>query len=123
MVLKVEWFDSFLNSNVWYCRYISGVDAPRPLAGKDGWTADNGDSMRAALAAFLDDLNGKLKDEKIPKQKISGRFMFYKNPLTVDARILRQTPDWDVILPMVGDDSYYAGVNIVPKDFIETLGP
>lgn|GEM_PF-2487217 len=131
VVLKVEWIDYNFNLKEWYCRYIAGVDKPRPLTGEESWTANKGELMKAALAenlkldteVMLEDINGKLKDDKIPMQKIRGKFMFYKKPLNVDVRVLKRDEDWDVVLPLVGDDSYYAGVNILPKDFNEPLPP
>ena len=126
MVLRVEWVDANVNqNNNWCCRYIVGLGEPRPLTGENGWAYNHGKILensllsdtRLAVQVMLDDLNGKLRTAAAPKESIVGSWMFYKNPHMAKVRILKSTNDWDIALPLVDDIEYFAGVNVLPKNF------
>ena len=125
VVLHLEWIDQALKKKKWNCRYIAGLGDPRPLTGKTGWASNQGNllqttvksDIRLALRIMLDDLQGKLRSEKVPKDNIGAHWMFHKNPYFADVQKLKSTDDWDIYLPLVEDEEYFAGINIVPKGF------
>jgi hypothetical protein len=131
VVLKVVWMNNYLNTKEWTCRYFSGVDTPRPMTGEGGWTENHGalmtqalnENLKLAAQVMLEDLNGQLKDEKIPKEKMRGHWAFFKSPVTLDVQVLKKAPEWEVVLPQVSDWDYFAGVHIISNDFPEPLKP
>ena len=125
VVLHLEWIDQGSKQNKWNCRYIAGLGDSRPLTGETGWTSNQGEllqttvkkDIRVALQVMLDDLQGKLRSDDVPKDYVGAQWMFHKSPYFVQAQKLKTTDDWDVYLPQVEDEEYFAGMNIAPKDF------
>jgi hypothetical protein len=125
VVLRVEWIDQPSTFRKWKCRYLVGLGDPKPLTGELGWSSNKGKLLETtvkngtelALRVMLEDLQGKLRPDKAPKEYFRANWMFYKNPLYAEARVLKIDEDWDILLPLVEDDEYFAGVNVVPKDF------
>ena len=126
-VLRVELVENNFNLKVWLCRYIVGLDKPRPFTGENGWNAGHGRALEAAVAynlkiaiqTMLGDFDGKIRNNPVSKDKLCGRWVFYKKPHEADVRVLRREDGWDVVLPMVDDDEFFAGINVLPKDFPE----
>ncbi len=126
MVLRVEWVDNNVNQhNNWACRYIVGLGDPRPITGQNGWAANQGKyfeemvryDTRMAVQVMLDDLDGKLRKDQATLENMAGCWMFYKDPHMAKVQILKSSKDWDIVLPQVDDVEYFAGVNILPKNF------
>lgn len=114
----------------WFCRYAATDGVARPLAGDGGWFGEGSNAvkktasqeMKNAVDVLLDDLHGKLRSDKAPVEKINGKWLFYFKPRQVDARILRKTETGEVVVPLVGDNEYFGGVNILPANFEEPSG-
>jgi len=104
VILKASLIDGNFNQVEWKCRYIAGLGEPRPFQGKDSWV-------------MLLDLEGKLKNGQSPEEEASGCWAFYKNPRQVKIKMLSSDDQEDIVQPLVDDDEYFAGVNILPKDF------
>jgi hypothetical protein len=128
LVLRVEWWDLTLLTKKWSCRYLVGLGDPRPLAGDDSWASDNGTILQTtikndtqlALQIMFDDLNGKLRTGKEPKEPEDGlwaNWAFYKKAYWADIQRLKTDKDWDIVLPLVDDQEFFAGVNVIPKNF------
>ena len=115
--------------NRWSCHYLCSLGTPRPIHGRDSWTSDGGKTLTTYvrsniendLWAMLMDFQGKLRDGIKPKKKINGRWIFYNETSEVDTRVLIENKDMDIVETQVGDDAYYAGINILSKDFNEPL--
>jgi len=126
-VLKVDYFPSGYGNREWYCRYISGTERPRPMDGPEGWSANNGKNLRSSLEknlsnsidVMLKDLSGGLRPEKPQQIRSRGRWMFYKKPQENTVTVIEAGTDRSVVLPQVEEDEYFAGINILPKDFEE----
>ena len=63
-----------------------------------------------------------LKDDA-PQADINGCWVFYKNPHKATVRVLSSDEQEDIVLPMVEDEEYFAGVNILPKNFAVPANP
>jgi hypothetical protein len=126
VVLKVKWTDPNPDAKGWNCRYIVGLGDPRPLTGEGGWASSDGNLLQStaiqdillALQVMFDDLQGKLRNDQVPKENTPAQWMFYEDSHPVLAQLLRSAPGYDIFLPMVEDDEFFAGVNVVPKNFI-----
>lgn len=111
----------------WFCRYVVTDGKSRPMTGLKGWFEEDStvlkdtcsQEVKIAADVMLEDINGKLRPDKPPVEKINGKWVFYFTPREVDARIFEKTENREVVLPLVGDSDYFAGVNILPKDFAE----
>ncbi len=126
---EADWMSNPKKNPDWFCRYLVTVGDPRPLTGVDGWFTKGPGTIertilkevKSAVDVMLEDITGKLKDDKAPVEKMSGKWLFYLSPREVDIRVLKRTDNTDVVIPIVGDGEYFAGVNILPKDFAEPL--
>lgn len=129
VILKAELFTPHNRFHDWYCRYIASLGDPRPLKGEDGCLTNQGKNlqndlnlnMQAAFDVMFRDLYGNLRTGKPATGKMNGRWVFFKYPHKADVKVLERTDDWDAVLAMNDDDEYYAGVNILPKDFAEPM--
>jgi len=127
VILKVTYGDPRSDRPEWKGRYIASLGLARTYLGENGWTGQGGKllqhaaewDMRTALQVMMKDLDGKLRPENSPRQKVKGCWAFYHKALSVDAQILSKGPDKLIVLPMVGDTEYFSGVNILPDDFTE----
>lgn len=128
VILKASLIDNNFNRVEWKCRYIAGLGKPRPFKGEDSWGAlKDGEleketelDMREAARVMVEDLQGKLRDDKAPTEKINGCWVYFKKPLRVDGKSFFRDDREEIVLPLVGDDEYFAGINILPKDFFQT---
>jgi hypothetical protein len=129
VILKTSLVDNNFNQVDWKCRYIAALGEPRTFNGQDGWASLQPREIEAeairdtqeAVRAFLADLQGKLRNEQAPREKVNGCWVFYKRPRKVDVKFLVRGDRDDIVLPMVGDGEYFAGVNILPKDFYQAM--
>jgi len=110
----------------WKTRYIAGAGETRPLTGNDGWTGDDAaplrkaldDAMRAAVTVLLKDATGTLRPAMPRAVKVKGQWVWVKQPLEIQARVLEETDDTLVVLPDVSDGMVIAGVNILGKKWV-----
>ncbi len=124
-LLKLELNPANHNFDGWKCRYIVGLGQSRPMTGEGGWTTDQEKILKrdlnynfqVAAWVMLRDILGKLRQEKVPTQKLSGRWVFYNDYHEANVKVLEKTENWDVVLPMVDDDEHFAGINVLRKDF------
>ncbi len=128
VVLKAYYGGDDRDHAEWKCRYVTSLGLARTFLGENGWTGQGGKllqhaaewDMRTTLQVMLKDLEGKLRTENPPRQKVNGCWAFYHKALSVDAQILSKGPDKFIVLPLVGDTEYFSGINILPDDFTES---
>jgi hypothetical protein len=124
VILKATFIDYNFNKVEWECRYIAGLGKPRSFKGPDGWASLNPVALeaetlqdtQAVIGVMLKDLTGNLRNEKAPRKEINGYWVFYKDPHKSTAQVLSSDDQEDIVMPL-GDDKYFAGANILPKDF------
>ena len=127
LVLRLDMIDpaSKYGKKKWSCRYLVGLGEPRPLVGDGGWASNNGKLLETtvqkdtalAVKVMLEDLEGNLRTGKEPKDGLWANWAFYKKAQWADIQKLKSEKDWDIVLPLVEDEEFFAGVNVVPKDF------
>ena len=125
VVLKACLADNNFDQIEWKCRYIAGLGKPRAFQGKGGWDSLPPKAVQAevladtneAVRVMMLDLAGGLKGDKALEKDMMGCWVFYKNPRQARVRVYASTDKEDIVQPLVGDKEYFAGVNILPKDF------
>ena len=125
VILKASFIDYNFNKIEWKCRYIAGLGKPRPFKGPEGWASLNPAALeaetiqdtQAAIGTMMKDLAGNLRTIDAPQVEMNGCWVFYKNPHKATVKVLSSDDQEDIVLPQVDDETYFAGVNILPKDF------
>jgi hypothetical protein len=130
VILKASLVDYNFNKIEWKCRYIAGLGRPRPFKGPDSWGSlsqvalelEAVQDTQAVVQVMMEDLTGNLRNDNAPQEDINGCWAFYKNPHKATVKVLSSDDREDVVLPQVGDETYFAGVNILPKNFAVAPG-
>lgn len=107
--------------NYWYS-YGS-----RPLAGQDGWTANQGalfkqasdEAMTRLAAIILDDLYGGYRQSLEPGQQRLVRWKPISGDQVVTAVLLREERDYLVVVPMFREKPMTSLVGAIPRSLIQ----
>jgi hypothetical protein len=113
--------DKSKNKPGWSTRYIASLQAPRPLAGDNSWTADSAAALNSAIAANLEratevmlrDVSNPFPRNDAKLYSIEGHFPFVKPRLQTVGYLLGEDADSIYFIPKLGDVIVFAGVNIM----------
>jgi hypothetical protein len=105
----------------WSTRYIASLQAPRPLAGDNSWTADSAAALNAAIAAnlvraaevMLHDVSNPFLRNDSKLHAIEGHFPYVKPRLQTIGYLLGEDADSIYFIPKLGDVIVFSGVNIM----------
>ncbi len=123
VVLKANIPDGSKKTKGWTTRYIASSQQPRALGGENGWLADSGSALHAAIASDLRHATEvMLRDVSRPYARndgamttVEGHFPYVKQKLQTTGYTLGEDDSSIYFVPKLGDVIVFAGVNIMPK--------
>lgn len=111
---------------LWTTRYISAAASVKPLIGDNGWLADKGKALMAALdeslrrdiEVMLRDIAGHNLRESAKLMSVGGQYAFVKQPLKIKGTVVLDEPDYIAFTPKLGDVMVFSGVNIFERSSV-----
>lgn len=108
---------------LWETRYFASTGEVRPLEGVNGWTANGGEPLKAAIATslqravrvLLNDVTRPYARDDKEMMIVEGGFPYLRQRLQIKGYRLTEEDNYIAFVPKIGDVMVLAGVNVLDK--------